>query len=80
MDTPTTTIAKRVDAARKEQGVAILPLSEATGIPYTTLHRMLTGKSEFRISDLFSIAHELNADAASWITNLPAPKPAQAAA
>jgi hypothetical protein len=71
MDTNTKAIAHRVDAARRGQGVEIRPLSVATGIPRVTLTRMLAGDAEFKTSQLLRVAHELKADAASWITDLP---------
>lgn len=71
MDTNTTAIAHRVEDARRAQGVEIRPLALATGIPRTTLKRMLDGHTDFGASQLVRVAHELKADAASWITDLP---------
>jgi len=67
MVTHTEALAHRVDAARREQGVAILPLSDATGIPRTTLSRQLAGLAEFKVSDLMRISRHLNVNAADLI-------------
>lgn len=68
MVTTTKTVAAKANQARREQGVAILPLSEATGIPRTTLTRFLSGKGDMPFTSVLKLAHELKADAASWIT------------
>ena len=68
MVTSTTTVAARANQARRELGVAILPLSEATGIPRTTLTRFLSGKGDLPFTSVLRLARELKADAASWIT------------
>lgn len=70
MDTITATLAKRVDTARREQGVAILPLSAAVGIPRTTLIRQLAGDSAFTVAQLVRIAHHLNRPVGPWINDL----------
>ena len=71
MVTQTEAIAHRVDADRRAQGVAVLPLSEATGIPRTTLTRFLAGKGDLKVSHIYLIARELKANPASWFTDLP---------
>jgi transcriptional regulator with XRE-family HTH domain len=70
MDTITATLAKRVEAARRDQGVAILPLSIATGIARTTLSRQLKGRSEFSAPDLVLIARHLGVPVEDWINDL----------
>ena len=67
MDTTTAAVAHRVDAARRAQGVAVLPLSDATGIPRTTLTRQLAGLAEFKVSDLMRISRHLNVNAADML-------------
>ncbi len=71
MDNPTAALAHRIDTCRRAQGVTLTPLAESTGIPYSSLQRMLEGKGkDFPASFIFKIAHELKADAASWMTDL----------
>ena len=72
MDKQTQALALRIDTARREQGGTIPHLSESTGIPETSLQRMLAAKSkDFPASFIFKIAHELKADASSWVADLP---------
>jgi len=70
MDTITATLAKRVDADRRAQGVAVLPLSTATGIPRTTLIRQLAGQSDISAPDLLRLAKHLNASVSDWLEDL----------
>jgi hypothetical protein len=76
MDKPTAALAHRIDTYRRAQGVTLTPQAEST------LQIMLEGKgNDFPASFIFMLAHELKADAASWMTDLPATsKPAQVAA
>ena len=67
MDTETANIARRVDAARREQGVTIRPLSDATGIPETTLGQFLAGKRDLHIGKVMLIARELNIKPSSFM-------------
>jgi len=79
MVTSTTTVAAKANQARREQGVAILPLSEATGIPRTTLTRFLNNSEDISVSRLIKLAHELKVNPASWL-DAPAETPAEVAA
>ena len=79
MVTTTKAVAAKADRLRREQGVAILPLSEATGIPRTTLTRFLSGKGDMPFTSVLRLAHELKANAASWIDESD-DNPAEAAA
>jgi hypothetical protein len=76
MDKPTATLAQRINSTRRAQGVTLTPLAEST------LQTMLESKgNDFPASFIFMLAHELKADAASWMTDLPAAsKPVQVAA
>ena len=67
MDTKTAAIANKANEARRTQGVAIRPLSEASGVTLSTLTRMLSGESDFRVSTLLRVANALDADAGAWI-------------
>lgn len=61
MDTTTATAAK-VEAARTAAGISRLALSEQSGIPRTTLIRMLDGKQSFTVEHIDVIATVLNVD------------------
>lgn len=65
------TVARRVDDERKTVGMAVLPLSVATGIPRTTLTRFLAGKGDLEVSRIFVLARALKIDASSWMADLP---------
>lgn len=52
--------AKLVNDAIEKSGRYKTELSEETGIPYATLNRKLSGKGEFRLSELLLIAEALN--------------------
>lgn len=54
-DTTARTAAK-VESAREDAGLTRLDLSEAAGIPYSTLHRKLSGKQSFTLDDIDVIA------------------------
>lgn len=70
MDTNTKTIAHRVDAVRRDQGVGIPPLSAATGISVSTLTRMLSGTNDFKVSNLIRVAEALDVDPAIWLRDI----------
>ena len=59
MDTLTPLVADRVVAAMQSKGATRLGISEATGIPRTTLLRRLSGASSFTVAELHAIARAL---------------------
>lgn len=59
MDTLTPLVADRVVAAMETKGATRLGISEATGIPRTTLLRRLSGASSFTVAELDAIARAL---------------------
>lgn len=59
MDTLTPLVADRVVAAMESKGATRLGISEATGIPRTTLLRRLSGASSFTVAELDAIARAL---------------------
>ena len=61
MDTTKATAAK-VEAARESAGVSRLALSESSGIPRTTLNRMLDGKQSFTVQHIEDIAAAFGMD------------------
>lgn len=70
MDTKsiTATLAGQVNEARRISGTTIQELSEATDIPYTTLHRKLNGRTDFTVPELHLIALRLGATSSSdWL-------------
>ena len=67
MDTLKTTVAARVRAAIDAAGLTLLGLSEATGIPRTTLTRRLSGVSSFTVEELEALARELGTDVSDWM-------------
>ena len=79
MDTETANIARRVDAARREQGLGIGQLSDATGIPYTNLQQFLAGKRDLHIGKVVAVARELNLNPASYMPQPAVMNPAVAA-
>ncbi len=60
MDTLTPIVADRVVTAMESKGATRLGISEATGIPRTTLLRRLSGASPFTVAELDAIARALN--------------------
>lgn len=54
--------AEKVAAARLDAGVSLQHLAEATGIPYATLHRKITGRSSFDLDQLAAVANALGVD------------------
>jgi len=55
--------ANPIERAREAAGLSILALSEATGIPRTTLKRKLGNLSAFTVGELETIARACEADA-----------------
>lgn len=66
MDTTTATAAK-VEQARERAGISRLALSEATGIPRSTLIRKLNGHQSFTVGDIDVIAQALRVDPATLV-------------
>lgn len=60
-------IAEKVDRARKLDEVPVLRLADATGIPRTTLKRMLKGQSDFSVSHLIAVTAYLGIDCAELV-------------
>ncbi len=56
METPRSATASKVAAAVEAAGLTRLHLSDATGIPYTTLYRKLNGHSAYTLDEIASIA------------------------
>lgn len=56
MQTPRSATASKVAAAVEAAGLSRRHLSEATGIPYTTLYRKLNGHSPYTLDEIASIA------------------------
>ena len=69
--------ARRLNLIRRVQGVAVLPLSKATGIPRVTLSRFLNGQGDMAFSRVLVLANELQAPA-SWLDDLPIDPPTHA--
>lgn len=71
MDTPETT-ARRISEAVKtisaDRGVSQRQLSEATGIPFVTLHRRFNGGKPFDMAELAAIAAVLDMSVTDIIT------------
>jgi lambda repressor-like predicted transcriptional regulator len=67
--------AQAVREAIKEDGRTKLSLSEETGIPYPTLNRKLAAKTEFRFSELLSIAEALGVSPARFTPPVFLPPP-----
>lgn len=59
--------ARAVTAAMEAAGASQLAMSEATGIPRTTLLRRLSGSSPFTIAELERIADHLQVPVESLI-------------
>lgn len=74
MDTNTAAVANMANEARRTRGVAIRPLSEASGVSLSTLTRMLSGENDIKISTLIRVAKALDADAGAWITEALTPR------
>lgn len=66
MDTTTATAAK-VTKAREKAGISVLALSDSTGIPRSTLTRMLAGKQSFTVAHIEAIADALEVDPTSLL-------------
>ena len=68
-----TAIADRANKARRAEGaeVPIATLATNTGIPRATLTRFFAGKGDLKTAHLITLAHELKADASSWVADLP---------
>lgn len=66
MDTTTAT-AKRIAAAVNEAGVTRKELSEATGIPATTLFRIIKGQTPADVEQIAAIARFLNVSATALV-------------
>lgn len=62
MDNLTESVAKNVTAAIDSAGQTQVSISEATGIPRTTLIRRLAGHSPFTIAELGRIAEVLDVE------------------
>lgn len=67
MDTLTPLVADRVVAAMETKGATRLSMSEATGIPRTTLLRRLSGASSFTVAELDAIAKVLEVPVRDFI-------------
>lgn len=63
----TKAVANAVVEAMEERGKSQLALSEATGIPRTTLLRRLAGLSPFTVSELEAIAGYLGVSASDLV-------------
>lgn len=61
-------IARAVNARLQTAGIAQRKVSEATGIPMTSLVRRLTGRAPFDIDQLARIARLLDVSVAALIT------------
>ena len=80
MDIETAQIARRVDAARRDQGRTIGPLSIATGIPETSLGQFLAGKRDLPLTKFRTLLHELNLSPATCLSDPSVITPEAAAA
>jgi transcriptional regulator with XRE-family HTH domain len=67
MDSLTVTTATRLREAIAASGRSLVDISEATGIPRTTLLRRLTGRSPFTVEELGALATELGTTAHALI-------------
>lgn len=59
MDTTRAATAAKVERAREDAGLSRLALSVETGIPRSTLNRMLDGKQSFSVEHIDLIAAAL---------------------
>lgn len=62
------TVATRVDAMLDEKGISWRKASEDVGIPFTTLHRRLTGISPFTVTEIGRLAEYLAVDPRALMT------------
>lgn len=62
-----TLTAEKVSAAVEAAGVSLLGLANQTGIPRTTLHRRMTGRSSFYMEELHSIAKVLDVPVTQFV-------------
>ena len=67
METTTAATAARVSAAVSQAGMSRLNLSEASGIPYTTLGRKLRGLSSWTVEEIDHVARALSVEPASLV-------------
>ena len=65
-------VAENVAAQIARYGVKIAWLSDETGIPRVTLHRRLTGRTPFNLTELAAIAAALRIPIAELLTDLDA--------
>jgi hypothetical protein len=80
MDNETAAIAQRLNAARREQGVGILPLSLTTGTPYTNLQQFFAGKRDLHIGKVAQVARELNLKPSAYMPDFSVTTPETTAA
>lgn len=69
--TPTessTAFARGVGTLLKDQRYSIKAAAEATGIPYVTLRRKLSGMSDFDFREIAALAHLLELSPAQLVT------------
>lgn len=55
-------LAHRINTVRQQSGLTKSGLAEQASIPYTTLHRKLTGVGSFTASELSRIVNALGVD------------------
>lgn len=55
-------LANRLNTARQESGISKNALAEQAAIPYTTLHRKLSGVGSFTASELSRIVNVLGVE------------------
>lgn len=53
-------VAASISTAIKQRGMSVKAASDASGIPYATLRRKLSGATSFRVSELLQIAEALD--------------------
>lgn len=61
MTSTTCEAGPRLEALRRAQGVAVLPLSKATNIPREALTKFLKGEGDLKFSRVMIVARELGA-------------------
>jgi len=64
--TPQTEIAAGVETLRSSRGIPVARLSDATGIPRTTLARKLPRGDDFTVSELRAISIILDVPLTYW--------------